>query len=128
MCASLIELDPMSRPISSFDPRSPIAAPGLSVFFEKYLVPVGKLQAQGKDNLPFGVHPARHSLLHPVDGQHGKPGPPRQLRLAHQEPLPDLSDVIGFDFSLRFLLFRNHGTPEPTEKENSLSFPHTGKI
>jgi hypothetical protein len=29
MCASLIELDPMSSPTSSFDPKSPIAAPGL---------------------------------------------------------------------------------------------------
>src|SRR5512134_474014 len=100
-CASLIELDPMSRPISSFDPRSPIAAPGLSVRFVEHLVPVGKLQSQGKDDLAFRVHPTRHPLLHAVDGQNGQPRPPRELRLAHQQSLSDLSDVIAFDFSLR---------------------------
>src|SRR4030067_706884 len=70
----------------------------LLVFPAEHLVPVRQLKSQGQDDLPLGIHAARHPLLHPVDGQHRQSGAPCQLRLAHQEPLPDLSDIVRLDF------------------------------
>ncbi len=66
----------------------------LRSFFGKDFVPFGELVTKSQDNLPPGVHTARLTRLYAVDRKRREPGLSRQLGLAHQLRLAQLSDLI----------------------------------
>src|SRR5262245_60125556 len=56
--------------------------------------PILRLQAEGLEDLPLGVHARLLAALDPIDGECRKPRTPRELRLRHHPLRPQLANVV----------------------------------
>ena len=90
---ALIEWEPISRPTMDLEPpRSPTAYTFRleSVIFAEYLGLVFKWIPQGQDDFSFSLHSAVFPTFDSVDSKRGYSCLAGQLRLTHQQLLPNL--------------------------------------